>query len=423
MWRRVVPIVCTALMILFAGCGGGGSSAHIAARFSEGSSGFYYSPPSIRDDAIYIGTSRKYALAPATDNYFFKLTLDLEEIWRYELGTTEVRGAAAIDESGRAFFVTGAGRAASDDSNLTLALVALDTDGALLWTKPLTIADAELGMFTPAIAADGTVIVGTAELIAVDPDDGSTLWSYGANATITNAPIIDPEGNIYLALAEAETVRIVSLTAAGAERWSFTPTDQRSQRALSSPAFSFDHTRVYAAAGITMHCLQASDGTLLWSYAPASAQGEFRATPAVDAEGNAYVGTKANADSVLYAFAADGSGLLWENAVGADLYSSPLLGDAGRLYVGSERTDRGHFHAIELADGAFAWSVDLAADITWSSAAIGTGGGIFIGAMDNPDAGLGGTLFRFAGEATGFLVNAGSPRFHEGNASTGRRGE
>ncbi len=251
MWRGLVPIVYLFVMILTAGCGGGGSSAHIAARFSEGSAGFYHSPPSIRDDAIYIGTSRKYADAPATDNFFFKLTLNLEEIWRYELGTTEVRGAAAVDASGRAFFVTGAGRAASDDSNLALALVALDTDGTLLWIKPLTIAD----------------------------------------------------------------------------------------------------------AGITMHCLQASDGTLLWSVAPASAQGEFRATPAVDAEGNAYVGTKADAD------------------------------------------------------------------ITWSSAAIGTGGGIFIGTMDNPDAGLGGTLFRFAGEATGFLPNAGSPRFHEGNASTGRRGE
>ncbi len=154
-------------------------------------------------------------------------------------------------------------------------------------------------------------------------------------------------------------------------------------------------------------------------------KGDFRATPAVDDEGNVYVGTKADRDGTFYAIKSDGT-LLWENHLGTDLYSSPALGDDRAIYIGSESTDKTlsgyatgnlpRFHALDMATGATKWSVVFPGmgDVTWSSPALVAGGVIYVGSMN-------GNVYAIRSDATGLLPNAGSPRFHGGNASTGRR--
>lgn len=413
-------------LLLLLGCGGPGTqppgpppapppsppplSPRLLHTFQPGSVGFYYAPPTLVGDHLYVGTSRGLNYPVAPSNAFFKLTLTLAKVWEYPLGSKEVRGSATLDGLGNVYFVVEEGRQPGNTTGSTLSLYSLDQNGAFRWAQPILHFVPMVGMENPAVAADNTVYVGGERLYAFDPD-GTLRWSYPSPSVIMNAPIIDPAGNLYFqALAS-----IVSLTSTGAVRWRVATSGEY----LSSPAFSLDYSRVHVAVHQTVYCLDSATGSELWRFTPPGIAGEFRATPAVDADGNVYLGTKADAQSVLYAIRADGSGLLWQNAVGADLYSSPALGNDQTLYVGSEYAGGKQLHAIDLATGAERWASPLNADATWSSPAISSNGTLYIASMDI--GGAGGTVYAFRTDATGLMPNAGSPRFHEGNASTGRR--
>jgi outer membrane protein assembly factor BamB len=145
--------------------------------------------------------------------------------------------------------------------------------------------------------------------------------------------------------------------------------------------------------------------------------GVFRASPAVDDNDNVYLGTKADTASVFYAIRSDGTGLRWQVRVGGDLYSSPAIGNDRTLYVGSEGSM--NLHALDLATGTEKWSAKLRADATWTSPVISDNGTLYIASMDVNGTGAG--MYAFRTDATGLMQGAGSPRFHLGNANTGRR--
>jgi len=382
--------------------------------FSQGSAGFYYNPPTLAANHVYIGTSRRLHSEPAGDNYFFTLDLQLHKIWEYSLGAKEVRGSATVDNQGNVYFVVEAGRKNADVSESELFLYALDAGGNFKWSKRIMSSPgvSELGMSNPALAADGTVYVGGDKFYAFDAT-GHEQWTYGEALQVMNAPVIDPDGNIYFSTNGA----VISLDAAGGERWRF----DTSGECIASPAFATDYQSVFVPVGNRIYRLESGTGHKIWEFSPDGISGGFRATPAVDEENNVYAGTKADKQSVFYAIRADGSGLRWQNPVGADLYSSPALGADHVLYVGSEwSTDRQiHLHALDMQTGSAVWSASLAADVTWCSPALSPDGTVFIGTMagDSP----GGKLYAIRTDSPGLLPNAGSPRFHGGNASTGRR--
>lgn len=160
----------------------------------------------------------------------------------------------------------------------------------------------------------------------------------------------------------------------------------------------------------------------------------FYATPAVDDSGNVYAGTKLNMSSggIMYCIKSDGSGLLWQYDLGCDLYSSPALAQLGSqrlLLVCSEQTHTGssrnfELHAFDLGTGELLGSGDLGADVTWSSLAIANGI-IYVSTMchGENDAYYGYVrgLKINSDETLQYLPGAGSPRFHQGNESTGRQ--
>ncbi len=384
---------------------------------------YYYNSPAVVGGHVYIGTSRRLNDSPGSDNFFFKLDSNLKKVWEYALGDGEVRGGATLDADGRIYFVVEKGRILGDASRATESLYCLSNDGKLQWQFPITATRFDwannVGMFNPAVAADGTIYVGGRKLYALS-SSGVELWAYpeGSDLDIKNAPIIDRDGNIYFIASGV----LHSLRPDGSVRWTYWGGD-----AWSSPAFSFDYTRLYSAMGQSVHCIDTATGMLIWPrpFTPPGIKGDFRATPAVDDEGNVYVGTKADRDGTFYAIKSDGT-LLWENHLGTDLYSSPALGDDRAIYIGSESTDKTlsgyatgnlpRFHALDMATGATKWSVVFPGmgDVTWSSPALVAGGVIYVGSMN-------GNVYAIRSDATGLLPNAGSPRFHGGNASTGRR--
>ncbi len=428
---RHIPMVWIALLAMGAAGGCADSDPRIIASFRQGEDTFnyspklgranyYYNPPTVVGDHVYIGTSRRLHDAPGPDNFFFKLDNNLKKVWEYPLGYDEVRGGAALDAEGRIYFVVERGRKLGDASMVEDFLFCLSNDGKFQWqfliASPVSASQAasvhynDVGMFNPAIAANGTIYVGGSKFYALS-SSGEKVWEYPASryfdGGMKNAPIIDPEGNIYFLASGL----LLCLRPDGTERWLAYGGD-----AWSSPAFSFDYTRVYAATVRTVHCFDTATGATIWSFTPPGISGDFRATPAVDDAGNVYLGTKADSAGTFYAIKADGT-LLWENHMGADLYSSPALGNDRTIYVGSEYTgSERRFHALDMASGAKKWSVRFPGmgDVTWSSPALVDGGVIYVGSMN-------GNVYAIRSDATGLLPNAGSARFHEGNASTGRR--
>lgn len=382
-------------------------SPRLLHTLKPGAVGFYYNPPTLVGDYIYIGTSRGVNYPVYSGNAFYKLTLGLNKVWEFQLGNKEVRGGATLDGLGNIYFVVEEGRTPGNTSNASLVLYSLSNSGAFRWVQPLLTHDPMTGMENPAVAADNTIYVGGNQLYAFD-SDGNPKWSYMLGSAIMNAPIIDPSGNIYFQRLGS----IVSLTSGGTQRWIVATTGE----SLSSPAFATDYATVFVAVHDKVYRLATSNGAKVWEFTPAGMTGEFRATPAVDANNNVYIGTKADSQSVLYAIKADGSGLLWQNPIHADLYSSPALGNDQTLYVGSEGA---RLHALDLATGVARWSSPLYNDVTWSSAAISSDGTLYIGSMDYQ--GVGGAVYAFDTDATDLMPNAGSARFHGGNASTGRR--
>ncbi|MEO8452180.1 MAG: PQQ-binding-like beta-propeller repeat protein [Gemmatimonadota bacterium] len=418
------PMMMAGLLLAFGACGDHGTqspgpppppppsppplSGRLLHMFAPGTVGFYYGPPTLVGDHIYIGTSRGVNYPVYAGNAFYKLTLALVKVWEHPLGSKEVRGGATLDSQGNIYFVVEEGRTPGNTSNASLSLYSIDSNGAFRWSKPVLTHDPMVGMENPAIAVDNTIYVGGRELYAFAVD-GQLKWSHLVGGFIINAPIIDPAGNIYLQAVGS----IVSVTPTGTRRWTFATSGEY----LSSPAFSADYSSVFVAVHDKVYRLRSSTGEKLWEFTPPGMTGEFRATPAVDAGDNVYLGTKADTQSVFYAIKADGSGLLWQNPVGGDLYSSPALGDDGTLYVGSESARQ--LHALDLRNGAEKWSTPLLGDATWSSPVIAPGGTLYIASIDVQ--GKGGALYAFRTDAGGLMPNAGSPRFHEGNASTGRR--
>ena len=82
----------------------------------DGGWGYYYNPPTLVDNHIYIGTSSRSHEPPSDNNAFYKIDSDLQKVWEYSLGSNEVRGAAALDSQGNVYFVVEKGRESGDFS-------------------------------------------------------------------------------------------------------------------------------------------------------------------------------------------------------------------------------------------------------------------------------------------------------------------
>lgn len=117
-------------------------------------------------------------------------------------------------------------------------------------------------------------------------------------------------------------------------------------------------------------------GGKLWSFP--TGKGIF-SSPVIGADGTVYVGS---ADRTFYALAADGS-LRWSLLTGEIIDSSALLDDQGRVYFGS---GDGKLRALDAKTGAAVWTMDAdppavnSAFINWfeGNVAIGPDGTLYV---------------------------------------------
>lgn len=405
---------------------------------------FQYNTPTIMDDSIYIGTSSNFnysersqaVLENIPHGTFYKMDLDLNPIWSYSLGKSNVAGSASLDSDGNIYFVAisyalNTTRNAEKGYNAAYDLYSLTNDGELRWKTPISEENVRWihGMINCAISSDDTIYVGESRLFAFD-SNGSIKWQYpdarqeikgsslgqkdnapkeskGSNQSITgfkSSPIIDSEGNVYFVSPEptekgeeTDQIRIYKFTSdsKGTPVWSTLLDNQtldppggktegggmKERWMLSSPAFSKGEKFIYSAVGNTINKIDCSSGEIVWSMKPEGATGAFKASPVVDDQDNIYIGSKSNNESNFYAIKADGSGLLWVRHNRTDIYTTAILGDDGLVYYGSEGS-YGSFHAVDMKTGQEKWGIGNALqDFSYGSPVLNKGFVYFGGYM------------------------------------------
>ncbi len=149
------------------------------------------------DGTIYVGIG---------DDGVSAVTGDGALLWTYPDAT--ITDAPAIANDGTIYFRFG-----------TLSLCALNPDGTLKWKfeDPAEQIDG-----TPAISADGMIIVtGQYFTYGLSPD-GEVKWSYfSSSRTKPSDPVVDAQGNVYF----GSDTYVISLNSDGTEKWKYKTAD------------------------------------------------------------------------------------------------------------------------------------------------------------------------------------------------------
>lgn len=314
------------------------------------------------------------------------------------------------------------------------ALYAYDVNGTRLWrfaSFDYYPVFHEVGQRTPAITTGGTIYLAADALYALD-SSGNMLWRFPTSGTNYGwskaSPVIAPDGTIYVMMGQDY---LYAVNPNGTEKWQFR-LDHDYEMSFASPAVDSQGNVYLGAEAIYDGFVYAvsSSGTKLWRYAIPGIGRVVRASPTIGPDDTLYIGTKAGYDSntqtvyngKLIAFDKSNGNIKWEYEVVTihqtpdDIYSTPTIGVDGTIYFGAET---GQLYAINSLDGTLKWSIPLQGGINWSSAALLTDGTIYIGSHNTTlqDEWLG-TLHAIQTESYG-LATPVWPKFRHDNLNTG----
>ncbi|MFZ2071212.1 MAG: PQQ-binding-like beta-propeller repeat protein [Halobacteriota archaeon] len=221
---------------------------------------------------------------------------------------------------------------------------------------------------TPAIASDGTIYVGcwNRRLYALYPN-GTLKWEFydsqwkECSGFVLTSPAIAPDGTIYIGNNNGI---LYAINSDGSLKWKY----QTGCSIQSSPALGPDGTVYVSSYDRNLYAIN-PDGTLKWRYN----MGVTRSSPAIGSDGTVYVGSY---DKNLYAIKPDGS-LKWRYTTGGYITSSPAIDADGTVYVGSLD---GYIYAIK-PDGSLLWKYNTGKSY-YSSPSIASDGTVYIGTCD-----------------------------------------
>jgi len=197
-------------------------------------------------------------------------------------------------------------------------LVALKPDG----TEETVVTLPADGVGTPAITADGTVVIATVDgRVRRFSKNGDPLtWETALPAAPTTSVAIGANGNLYVG-ANTEMVAIARDTPAILWRKSI------GSPIHSEPAVGLDGSVYFGANDGKVYSISA-DGQTRWSDQTGA---PVQSSPAIDSLGNVYIGS---ADSIVYGYTSTGKRIATFRAFDA-VNSAVVIGPNGNLFVGS----------------------------------------------------------------------------------------
>jgi outer membrane protein assembly factor BamB len=144
------------------------------------------------------------------------------------------------------------------------------SDGSEIWKKnPETVnalANPVSVSAAGTIYTGGYLLLGTSGLFAVNPSNGSKIWSNNVGDSLaSNVPNFDADGNIFLGTEDIGNIGAFHKMNASTTLWSFTPDTNPS--AVQYPAVIDGQGRVYVGAkNKFVYALNSNDGTVIWKY-------------------------------------------------------------------------------------------------------------------------------------------------------------
>jgi outer membrane protein assembly factor BamB len=241
---------------------------------------------------------------------------------------------------------------------------AVNPDRTLKWSKWAN--QISLTRNSPAIAADGTIYVTRwpgDELFALDPSDGTTLWSYAIGGASYGSPTIGSDGTIYIGNKQSPS-SFYALNPDGTLKWRW---DSGSSCWIESSAAIGPNGDIYFQHNCLGLVSLSASGQLNWIHPGA---GDAWNSPSIGLDGTIYM---ADSDHYFYAFNPDGT-LKWRAPVQNTIYksSSSISPDGSTIYQGD---NGGIFYAFN-STGSVKWQYDTGVTGTITSAPALTANGI-----------------------------------------------
>lgn len=269
------------------------------------------------------------AIGPDGGIYIGDMNAELHKIgngdilWSANTDGAIWNSTATFDGDGNVYINTeGAG---SDGGVLSFA-----SDGTELWERS-SIAWLNA---SPAFSNDGSVMYALVSnkgfAHAINPADGSSLWSTGVPEGPGTSISVDSDGTVYF----TTSTEIVALTDNGEEaatKWSQGGTNPNRSGVVVGP-----DGNLYVGAEEGLLSLNPVDGSVNWIYDEITVA---ESVPAVDSNGNIYVGSTDGRLSIL-----NSSGeLVKEFELGTNVVNSPVIADDGTVYVEAATEDNGSY--------------------------------------------------------------------------------
>ena len=218
------------------------------------------------------------------------------------------------------------------------AVQAEDPQGTNLWSCKLDLyAQAQGSLSTPAVAADGTIYVGSfgGTLLAFSPE-GKQLWEFPTGKEIRSSPAIADDGTVYFGGRDRQ---FYALTPQGKMKWKFATGGWVD----SSAAIAANGTVYFGSWDRNFYAVN-PDGTPKWKF---TAGGVVNSSPAIALDGTIYFGAH---NRKFFALDPEGK-VRWTFPVGAEIASSPAIGYDGDVYFSSAD---GNLYRLK-ADGTEVW--------------------------------------------------------------------